>query len=51
MSPEPTESAINNYGRLSLKKIFGLSSIYGISPIMDKALALFLLPVFKHYLL
>jgi O-antigen/teichoic acid export membrane protein len=35
---------------LSIRKIVGLSSVYGISPILDRALAILLLPVFTHYL-
>jgi O-antigen/teichoic acid export membrane protein len=40
----------NSRSGLSLRKLFGLSSIYGITPILDKALALILLPVFTRYL-
>jgi O-antigen/teichoic acid export membrane protein len=40
----------SNASNLSLRKIFGLSSVYGITPILDKALALLLLPVFTRYL-
>jgi len=36
--------------RLSLKKIFSMSSVYGIAPILDKILALLMLPVFTRYL-
>lgn len=35
---------------LNLRKIFTLSSIYGITPILDKAVAMLLLPVLTHYL-
>lgn len=35
---------------LSLRKIFGLSSIYGITPILDRAMGLLLLPLYTHYL-
>ncbi len=43
------EEAIQPSG-ISLRKIFGLSSIYGITPILDRALGLLLLPVYTHYL-
>ena len=35
---------------LSLKRIFTLSSIYGITPIIDRSIFLLLLPVFTRYL-
>lgn len=40
----------NNAAGLSLRKIFVLSSVYGITPILDKALSLLLLPIFTRYL-
>ncbi len=40
----------NSTSSLSLRKLFGLSSVYGITPILDRALALILLPVFTQYL-
>jgi O-antigen/teichoic acid export membrane protein len=40
----------NSGSSLSLRKLFGLSSVYGITPILDRALALILLPVFTRYL-
>jgi O-antigen/teichoic acid export membrane protein len=40
----------NGNSSLSLKKLFGLSSVYGVTPILDRALALILLPVFTRYL-
>lgn len=36
--------------KLSLRRIFGLSSIYGITPILDRAMGLLMLPVYTHYL-
>lgn len=42
--PEP------KFAVLSLRKIFSLSSVYGITPILDKALSLLLLPIFTRYL-
>ncbi len=42
--------AVNRDSGLSLRRIFGLSSIYGITPILDRALGLLLLPVYTHYL-
>jgi O-antigen/teichoic acid export membrane protein len=44
------KSEIASFPQLSIKKIFGLSSIYGITPILDRALSLLLLPIFTHYL-
>jgi O-antigen/teichoic acid export membrane protein len=35
---------------LSLRKVLGLSSIYGITPILDRVLALAFLPIFTRYL-
>src|SRR4030067_2657273 len=46
MQKEPENSTPG----LSLRKLFGLSSVYGITPILDRALALILLPVFTRYL-
>ena len=40
----------NSTSSLSLRKFFGLSSVYGITPILDRALALILLPLFTRYL-
>lgn len=35
---------------LSLRKVLGLSSIYGITPILDRVLSLAFLPIFTRYL-
>ena len=42
LSPQPPS--------LSLRRIFGLSGVYGITPIIDRAMSLLLLPIFTRYL-
>lgn len=35
---------------ISLRRIFSLSTIYGLTPVLDRAMGLLLLPVYTHYL-